>query len=348
MLTRKLLVAIGLAAVIAGPAAAQSPSAASQPQPVGGDTVARVQARGALVCGVGNLEGFSVPDSQGQYHGLDVDICRAVAAAVLGDASKVRYVPVTSLTRFPSLQSGEIDLLLMAVTWTFARDAGLGVDFPAIYFIDGQSFLVKKSLKVKSVKDLNGATICTNPGSASELNLADYFRKNNMTYKPVLIERMAEVATAYLAGRCDAMTSDRIILELTRVKSFPKPDEHELLPEIISKEPYSPVVRHGDNRWADIVRWSVYVMMEAEEQGITSATIDAAKTSTNPAFQRMAGTTGDFGKLLGLRASWSYDIIKQVGNYREVFDRNLTPLGVKRGPNRLWHDGGLLYSPAFR
>ncbi len=313
------------------------------------DTVGRVQARGAVACGVsGGTEGFAVSTNDGKYKGLDVDVCRAVAAAVLGDANKVKYVPVTSLNRFPSLQTGEIDLLVLEVTWTFARDVGLGIDFTGINYFDGQSFMVRKKSNIKSVKQLNGASICMIPGSASELNVTDYFRQNKMAFKPVLIERREELVTAYLNGRCDAATLDTSMLEITRAKSTPTPDDHIILPESIAKQGYSPVVRHGDNKWADIVRWSVWVMMEAEEQGLTSANIDQAKTSENPTQQRLAGASGDFGKLLGLRASWSYDIIKQVGNYAESFDRNLAPLGFSRGMNRLWKDGGLLYSPAFR
>lgn len=338
--------AVALFLVSAASAFAQQPAATTVPTP---DTVGRVQARGVVSCGVSpGTEGFAVPTTDGQYKGLDADVCRAVAAAVLGDASKVKYVPVTPLNRFPSLQSGEIDIMVMEVTYTFARDAGLGIDFTGINYIDGQGFMVPKKSKITSVKQLNGASICTNPGSASELNMADFFRQNKMTYKPVLIERREELVAAYLNGRCDAYTSDKVLLEITRTKSFPNPDQHVVLPETISKEAYSPTVRHGDNRWADIVRWSVWVMMEAEEQGITSATIDQAKTSSNPTQQRLAGATGDFGKLLGLRQSWSYDIIKQVGNYAESFDRNLAPLGFSRGVNKLWKDGGLLYSPAFR
>jgi len=339
------LACLALALVSASVFAQQSNTSTGSPS----DTVARVKARGSVACGVfAGAEGFAVPTTDGQYRGFDVDVCRAVAAAVLGDAKKVKYVPLTPLTRFPSLQSGEIDLLVMAVTWTLARDAGLGIDFTGIHYYDGQSFMVPKKTKIESLDQLNGATICLAPGSATELNLADYFRRNKMTYKPVLIERRDEMVAAYLNGRCDAMTNDRVLLESTRLKNIPQPDEHLILPEIISKEAYSPVVRHGDNRWADIVRWSVWAMIEAEEQGVTSANIDQAATSTSPVQQRLAGASGDFDKLLGLGPTWSYDIIKQVGNYRESFERNLAPLGIERGPNRLWKDGGLLYSPAFR
>jgi general L-amino acid transport system substrate-binding protein len=311
------------------------------------DTAERVQARGFLTCGVSaGADGFSAATG-GQYKGFDVDVCRGVAAAVLGDANKVKYVPVTPLTRFPSLQSGEIDILVQAVTWTFARDAGLGVDFTGVNFIDTQNFMVPKKSKITSLKQLNGATICLSPGSSAERNVADYFRANKMTFKPVLIERRAEVVGTYLSGKCDAWTTDRVILDITRTKAFLKPDEHLVLPEAMSKEIYSPVVRHGDNRWGDIVRWSVWAMIEAEEQGLTKANIDSAKKGT-PVQQRLAGTNGDFGKLLGLRPTWSYDIIKQVGNYGESFDRNLKPIGIERGRNKLWKDGGLLYSPSFR
>lgn len=333
-----------LLCLIVGSAVAQQPPTTTIPTP---DTVGQVQARGVLNCGVSaGSEGFSTPAADGQYKGFDVDVCRAVAAAVLGDANKVKYVSVTPLTRIPSLQSGEIDILVQQASWTFARDVGLGVDFTGTTFNDGQAFIVSKKSKITSLKQLDGATICVSPGTSSELNLADYFRANKMTYKPVLIER-ADIMPIYQSGRCDAWTADRVILDVARTKSFSNPDEHVVLPETISKEIYSPVVRHGDNHWADTVRWSVWAMMEAEEQGVTSANIDSAKTG-NPVQQRLAGTSGDFGKLLGLRPTWSYDIIKQVGNYSESFDRNLKLIGIERGANKLWKDGGLIYSPAFR
>lgn len=339
---------LGLLLVMADP----MPSRAQTPPPVtppSANTLAVVQARGVLNCGVNTgVPGFAMPDSGGVYRGLDVDICRALAAAIFGDANKVSYRPVTGLTRFPALQSGEIDVLTMEVTWTFGRDAGLGVDYTAINYYDGQGFLVRRSSGPRSARDLDGATICVNPGSATELNLADYFRQHGMQFTPVIIETGADLMRAYLSGRCDALTSDRGLLGARLHASIPDPSEHVILPDVISKEPYSPVVRHGDDRWADIVRWTVWAMQEAEEYGVTSENAEAMRASTNPTVQRLLGVTGDFGSMLGLRPGWSFEIIRQVGNYAESYERNLTPLGLDRGANRLWRDGGLLYPPPFR
>ena len=267
---------------------------------------------------------------------------------MLGDDTKVRYVPVTGLTRFTALQSGEIDLLTMEVTWTLARDASQAIDFPVMYFFDGESFLVKASSNVKSALELNGATVCVIPGSATELNLSDYFRQHGMSFTPVVIENGKDAVTAYAAGRCDVLTNDRSILAVQRRTLLQNPADHVLLPEVASKEPYSPVVRHGDNQWGDIVRWSIWAMVEAEEQGVTAANAAEMRQSGNPTVKRLLGSAGDFGPMLGLSRDWSYEVIRLVGNYGESFERNLTPLGIDRGPNQLWTKGGLLYSAPFR
>jgi general L-amino acid transport system substrate-binding protein len=315
------------------------------------DTLGEVKKRGFLKCGVGQgLAGFSSPDKAGQWHGIDVDLCRAVAAATLGDASKVKYTALSAKERFTALQSGEIDLLSRNTSWTIVRDSSLAVDFPGVLYYDGQGFMVPKKLNVKTLKDLNGATVCVNLGTTTELNLADYFRSQKMTYKLVAFEKNDEVVAAYDAGRCDVMSSDQSGLYADRTK-LKKPDDHVILPELISKEPLSPAVRHGDNRWADIVRWSLYAMIEAEELKITSATADKQKSNSNPAVRRLLGLEGDIGKNLGLKSDWSMQVIKQVGNYQEIFERNLganTPLKIARGQNALWRDGGLQYAMPFR
>ncbi|MBI3453780.1 MAG: amino acid ABC transporter substrate-binding protein [Rhodospirillales bacterium] len=311
-------------------------------------TLEAVKSRGALACGVNTgLAGFGAPDSQGVWKGLDVDMCRAVAAAMFGDANKVRYVPLTAQQRFTALQSGEVDMLARNTTWTLQRDTALGLDFVGVNFYDGQGFMVPKKLGVKSAKELNGATVCVQPGTTTELNLTDYFRANKMTFKPVVIEKLEEVTAAYYSGRCDVYTTDRSGLASTRATG-PNPNDHVVLPDVISKEPLGPAVRHGDNRWADVVRWTFNSMLEAEEMGITSKNIDQMLNDTNPAIQRFVGKTGDFGKMLGLDEKWSYNVIKQVGNYSESYDRNLSPLGLERGINALWKDGGVMYSPPMR
>jgi general L-amino acid transport system substrate-binding protein len=308
-----------------------------------------VKARGVVNCGVNTgLAGFSAPDSQGVWRGLDVDLCRAVAAAMFGDASKVRFVPTTAQQRFTALQSGEVDLLSRNSTWTLSRDTSLGLDFVGVNFYDGQGFMVKRSLGVKSAKELNGATICVQPGTTTELNLTDWFRANNLRFTPVVIERLEEVNAAFFAGRCDALTTDVSGLASVRASQGPRAEEYVILPEVISKEPLGPVVRHGDNRWADLVRWAHFAMIEAEELGLTSANIDQHLNSTNPAIQRFVGATGGFGEMLGVDNKWAYNIIKQVGNYAESFQRNVAPLGIQRGVNALWTQGGLMYSPPIR
>jgi general L-amino acid transport system substrate-binding protein len=315
----------------------------------GQSTLDSVRSKGFVQCGVNTgVPGFSQPDSKGVWRGLDVDVCRAVAAAVLGDANKVRYTPLTPQQRFTAIQSGEVDILSRNTTWTISRDTSLGLDFVGVNYYDGQGFMVPKKLDVKSVKQLNGATICVQPGTTTELNLADYFRSNRMTFKPVVIEKQEEVLNAYFSGRCDAYTTDVSGLVVYRAARAPKPDDHAILPEVISKEPLGPAVRHGDDRWFDIVKWSFFAMLEAEELGLTSKNIDSHKKSTNPSIQRFVGATGDFGKMLGLDNGWAYQIVKQVGNYGESFDANLTPLGFERGMNRLWNKGGLMYAPPLR
>jgi general L-amino acid transport system substrate-binding protein len=312
-------------------------------------TLEAVQKKGFVQCGVNTgLAGFSQPDSRGVWKGIDVDICRAVAAAVFGDAAKVRYTPLTAQQRFTALQSGEVDILSRNTTWTITRDTSLGLNFVGVNYYDGQGFMVPAKLKVKSAKQLNGATVCVQPGTTTELNLSDYFRSNRMTFKPVVIEKLEEVLNAYFAGRCDVFTTDHSGLIALRATRAPKPDEHVILPEIISKEPLGPVVRHGDDRWFDVVKWSFYAMVEAEELGLTSRNIDDAAKSPNPSLQRFAGATGDIGKMLGIDNRWAVNVIKQVGNYAESFEANLKPLGFERGLNRLWNQGGLMYVPPIR
>jgi general L-amino acid transport system substrate-binding protein len=312
-------------------------------------TFEAVKARGFLRCGVNTgLAGFSQPDSKGVWRGIDVDLCRAVAAAVFGDANKVRFTPLTAQQRFTALQSGEVDILARNTTWTLARDTSLGLNFVGVNYYDGQGFMVPAKLKVKSAKQLDGATICVQPGTTNELNLADWFRANHMKFKPVVIEKLEEVLNAYFSGRCDAYTTDQSGLVALRATRAPKPAEHVILPEIISKEPLGPAVRHGDDRWFDIVKWSLFAMIEAEELGLTQKNIDSESSKANPAVQRFVGANGDLGRMLGLDNKWAYNIVRQVGNYGESFDANLKPLGFERGLNRLWSKGGLIYAPPVR
>jgi len=343
MLRRFVLAAAGLAAVtLAGAAWA-------------GPVLDTVRARGTLACGVGTgTAGYMLPDNTGKWKGLSVDVCRAVAAAIFGDADKVKYQPLTSQQRFTAIQSGEVDMLVGNATWTLTRDTALGLDFVGVYYYDGQSFLVPKKLGVKSARELSGATICVAPGTTTELNLADYFRANKMTFKPVVIEKVDEIRAAFFSGRCDVYTTDASSLAATRAANVPPPrtfDDFLILPEIISKEPLGPVVRHGDNQFADVVRWSLYAMVEAEEYGITSANVDEMAKSDNPTIKRILGVTPGMGKALGLDEKWVHAIVKQVGNYGESFDRNVgmgSPLKIERGLNRLWTQGGLQYAPPIR
>ncbi len=312
-------------------------------------TADSVRSKGFVQCGVNTgLAGFSAPDSKGVWRGIDVDVCRAVAAAVLGDAAKVRYTPLTAQQRFTALQSGEVDILSRNTTWTLVRDTSLGLNFVGVNYYDGQGFMVPKKLNVSSAKQLNGATICVQPGTTTELNLADYFRSNRMSFKPVVIEKLEEVLNAYFAGRCDAFTTDASGLVAVRASRAPNPADHVILPEIISKEPLGPAVRHGDDRWFDIVKWSLFAMIEAEELGLTSKNVDEQAITTNPSIQRFVGASGDLGKMLGLDNRWALQIIKQVGNYGESYDANLKALGFERGLNRQWSQGGLMYAPPIR
>jgi general L-amino acid transport system substrate-binding protein len=314
-----------------------------------------IKARGSLICGVGvGTAGFMLSNSQGKWVGLNVDVCRAVAAAIFGDADKVKYVPLTSQQRFTALQSGEVDLLSNNTTITLTRDTALGFDFTGVTYYDGQGFMVPKKLGLKSAKELNGATVCVAPGTTTELNLADYFRANKMTFKPVVIEKVDEVRAAFFSGRCDVYTTDVSSLYATRAANVPAPltiDDFVILPEIISKEPLGPVVRHGDNQFADIVRWALFAMIEAEEYGITSKNIDEMMKSDNPTIKRILGVTPGMGKALGVDEKWVYNIVKQVGNYGESFDRNVgmgSLLKIDRGLNNLWTKGGLQYAPPIR
>ena len=314
-----------------------------------------IRARGNLICGVGQgTAGFMMADSTGKWVGLDVDVCRAVSSAIFGDAEKVKYVPLSSQQRFTALQSGEVDILSNNTTQTLTRDTALGLDFTAVTYYDGQGFLVPKKLNVKSAKELNGATVCVAPGTTTELNLADYFRANKMSFKPVVIEKVDEVRAAFFSGRCDVYTNDSSSLYATRAANPPpplKPEDFIVLPEIISKEPLAPAVRHGDNQFADIVRWTQYAMIEAEEYGINSKNVDEMLKSENPTIKRILGTTPGMGKALGVDEKWVYNIVKQVGNYGESFERNVgsgSVLKIERGLNKLWTQGGLQYAPPIR
>ncbi len=312
-------------------------------------TLETVRKRGHLQCGVNTgLAGFSQPDSRGVWHGLDVDLCRALAAAVLGDATKVRYTPLTAQQRFTALQSGEVDVLARNTTWTLSRDSGLALSFVGVNYYDGQGFMVPRKAKVTSAAQLDGATVCVQPGTTNELNLADYFRARRMKFRPVVIEKLEEVLNAYFAGRCDAFTTDASSLASLRASRAPDPAAHVVLPELISKEPLGPAVRKGDERWFDIVRWTLFAMIEAEELGLGSRTVAEQANSGGPAIQRFLGGNGELGKLLGLDERWAFRIVQQVGNYGESFDANLKPLGVERGLNRLWTQGGLMYAPPLR
>ena len=314
------------------------------------DTVAAIRARGTLVCGVSiNAPGFALPDSRGEFRGLDVDTCRAVAAAILGDATKVRFVPNTAVQRFPMLQSGELDMLARNTTWTLGRETSLGLAFAGINFYDGQGFMVRRASNVTSARQLDGATVCVQPGTTTELNLADYFRTNRMRFTPVVIESVEEIRAAFVAGRCDAYTNDVSSLASFRATRTTDADSFVLLPEVISKEPLGPVVRKGDWRFFDIVRWSLFAQIAAEELGVTSANVEElARTSTNPDIQRLLGRTGDLGRSMGLNNDWAVQIIRQVGNYGEMYERSITPIGIPRGVNNLWTNGGLHYAPPIR
>jgi len=315
-------------------------------------TLEDVRARGVLNCGVSSgVNGFSAPDANGVWQGFDVAVCRAVAAAVLNDPMAVNFVTTTGQTRFTALASGEIDILSRNTTWTFSRDTDLGFTFIGVNYYDGQGFMVPRALGVSSATELDGATVCIQTGTTTELNLADYFRINNMTYEPVPIETNAEAQQQYLAGACDVYTTDASGLAATRA-SFETPGDHVLLPEIISKEPLGPLVRHGDDQWADIARWTLNALVAAEEYGVTSANLEQMVAGTaNPEINRLLGTEGELGAMIGLDAAWAQRAIAAGGNYGEIFAATIgeaTPIGLARGLNAQWTQGGLLYSPPFR
>ncbi|HEV3246299.1 MAG TPA: amino acid ABC transporter substrate-binding protein [Beijerinckiaceae bacterium] len=317
-----------------------------------GKTLDAVRQRGELSCGVSTgIGGFSIVDSKGEWTGLTTDFCRAVAAAVLGDAGKVKFVPLTPQQRFAALQSGDIDLLATLATWTLTRDASLGLLYAGVYFYDGQGFLVARSVGVKSARELDGASVCTASGTTSELNLADYFHANKLAFKPVVFDSQNEARAAFFNGRCQALSADVSYLSSVRASDAPKPDDFVILPELISKEPLGPLVARDDLEWFSIVKWTLYVLIEAEEKGVTAANLDAMKASADPSIQRLLGVNGELGMKLGLDPTFAYRAIKKVGNYGEMFERNLgpkTPLRLERNLNDLWTRGGLMYAMPAR
>ena len=314
-------------------------------------TLDDVKAKGHVQCGVSQgLIGFSQPDDQNRWTGLDVDFCRAVAAAIFNDPEAVRFTPLTAVERFTALQSGEVDILSRNTTWTMGRDTALGLTFAGVTYYDGQGFMVRKALEVSTAHELDGATVCTQTGTTTELNLADFFRANGMSYEVVAFERNEEVLAAYNAGRCDVHTTDASGLYAERLK-LADPDEHIILPEIISKEPLGPVVRQGDDQWFNVVKWTYFALLNAEELGINQSNVDEMKGSDNPEIARLVGAEGSFGEAIGLSNEWAVQIIKSVGNYGEIFDRNVGPnsaLGIDRGVNRLWTKGGIQYGMPIR
>ena len=314
-------------------------------------TLDDVKAKGFVQCGVSTgLAGFSAPDDAGDWKGIDVDLCRGVAAAIFDDASAVKYSPLSAKERFTALQSGEIDVLSRNTTWTMSRDTELGLNFAGVNYYDGQGFMVRKSLGVNSALQLSGASVCVQTGTTTELNLTDYFKANNMTYNPVVFEKLEEVNAAYDSNRCDVYTTDQSGLYAIRL-GLSNPDEHVVLPEVISKEPLGPVVRQGDDQWFNIVKWVHFAMVNAEELGVTSENVDDMMDTDNPNIQRLLGKEGTFGEAVGLKNDWAYQVIKLVGNYGEVFENNVgesTPLGIARGLNALWTNGGLQYAPPVR
>jgi general L-amino acid transport system substrate-binding protein len=335
---KKIAALIALAVIVV----AQSASA---------QTLKTVKDRGMLNCGAnGTLAGFGLPDAQGNWTGLDVDLCRAIAAAILNDPTKVKFVPLSAKDRFTALQSGEVDVLVRNTTWTSSRDSSLGLNFAGVNYYDGQGFMVRKALKVNSALELNGASICVQQGTTTELNLADYFRSHNMQLKSVTFATADEAVKAYDAGRCDAYTTDASALYGERLR-LANSNDHIILPEIISKEPLGPAVRHGDDQWFDVVKWTLFAMLDAEELNVNSKNTDEALKSTNPEIKRLIGTEGNYGEQLGLTKDWVVRIVKLVGNYGEVFERNVgqgSPLKIDRGLNRLWSKGGIQYAPPIR
>ena len=320
-------------------------------QSASAQTLQTVKDRGILNCGAnGTLAGFGLPDAQGNWTGLDVDVCRAIAAAIFNDASKVKFVPLSAKDRLTALQSGEVDVLVRNTTWTLSRDTSLGLNFTGVDYYDGQGFMVHKALKVNSALELNGASVCVQQGTTTELNLADFFRAHNMQLKSVTFATANEAVKAYDAGRCDAYTTDASGLYAERLR-LSNPNDHIVLPEIISKEPLGPAVRHGDDQWFDIVKWVLFAMLNAEELNITQNNVDEMVKSSNPEIRRFVGTEGNYGEQLGLTKDWAVRIIKLVGNYGESFERNVgqgSPLKIDRGLNKLWSKGGIQYAPPIR
>ena len=339
-----LLLALPLA-ILAGPAIPQPTAPAARGATPVFDAV---RARGHVRCGVSQgVAGFSLPDSRGEWRGFDVDFCRAVAAAVLGDAAAVRFSPYSAQQRFTALQSGEVDLLSRITTVTFQRDVQLGLEFAGIDHYDGAGFLVRRSANLTEARGLAGGTVCVQTGSTNEIIVADFARSERITLRPLVFQTLEEMTQAYFAGRCDAINWDRSALAGLRLRA-PNPDEHVLLPDVLSKEPYGPVVAQGDARWLEIVRWTLNALIEAEEQGLTAANVEAALASPSPNTQRLLGVTGGFGTMLGIPDRWAFEAIRQVGNFGEMFERNLTPIGIDRGLNRLWTKGGLMYAAPIR
>ncbi len=338
--------ALALAAGLLLWAGAGQPATA---QGTGSAMLDAVKSRGQLLCGIaGGVPGFSLSDSQGVMRGLDADTCRAVTAATLGDVNKVKFVATTTQNRFTALQSGEVDMLSRSTTWTLGREGNLGLMFAWVNYYDGTGFLVKKSAGVKSAKEMDGATICVQPGTSTELAINDYYRLNNMKFTPILIQDLSEIQGAFLSGRCDAYSTDASALATFRFSQGPKTDDLILLPEIISKEPLGVMVRKGDDKWFDVVRWTFIAMIAAEEKGITAKNLDTFMDSKDPDIRRLLGIEGDMGKALGLDNKWAVNIIRQVGNFGEMWDRNITPMGVPRGINNIWSKGGLQYAPPIR
>ncbi len=336
--------AAGAAALVLGLAAG-----GAHAQGTGSATIDAIKSRGMLVCGVAaDVAGFSLPDSQGVMRGIDADDCRGVAAAILGDANKVRFVPTTTINRFTALQSGEVDVLIRETTWTLGREGSLGLEFTDVNYFDGTGFLVKTAAGVKSAKDLDGATVCVQPGTSTELAINDYFLNGKIKFTPVEIQDVSEIQKAFLSGRCDSYSTDSSALAGFRFQQGDKAKDLTLLPEIISKEPLGPMVRKGDDKFLDVVKWTHYAQLTAEENGIGSKNIDTFANSANPEVRRLLGTEGDMGKSLGIDNKWAYNAIKQVGNFGEVWDRNITVMGVPRGINALWNKGGLQYAPPIR
>jgi general L-amino acid transport system substrate-binding protein len=345
---------IGLVMILTTPnthtVAETTPKAADTPTSAD-TTLETVKNKGFIQCGVSTgVPGFSTPDDKGHWTGLNVDICRALAAAIFGDANNVKYTPLTSKERFTALQSGEIDVLCQNTTWTLTRDSALGLNFTAVTYYDGQGFMINKALGIKSALELDGATICVSTGTTTELNLADYFREHHMEYTPVVFDTYEKTLKGFETGRCDVLTNDRSGLYSLRLM-LAKPDNVIILPELISKEPLGPIVRQGDDKWFNVVKWSLFALLNAEEMGITSKNVEKMKTSTNPGIKRLLGIEGNLGKGLGLSNDWAYNIIKQVGNYAEIYDRNVgkdSPLSIERGLNALWNKGGIQYAPPIR